>query len=317
MSNGKRSPSPYVEETDTDQHVTSGFTWTAEQEASLRWKIDLRVFPILIILFILNFIDRNNFANARLKGLEADLHLSDVEYQTCISILLIGYVLCQVPSNMVLNILRRPSWYLTTCTAIWGVISASTGAVQNASGAIVCRFFLGCVEASLFPGSVYFLSRWYTRREMQVRVTVLNLGNLLAQAFGGLIAAGVLDGMEGAGGLRAWRWLFILEGVLTIVIAAIAAFILPDYPSTTLWLSSEEKLIAQHRIYMDLGSAGDDEQNSTMADALQGLKEAVIDPKVWLLGWAYFCTIMGLCVSPSFSYVFYCCSAPSSWNVIV
>lgn len=75
----------------------------------------------------------------------------------------------------------------------------------------MCRFFVGCVEAAFVPGVLYYLSRWYTRKEMQLRVTILNAGNLAAQAFGGLIAAGILDGMEGKAGIRAWRWLFIIE----------------------------------------------------------------------------------------------------------
>ncbi|KAJ5642855.1 uncharacterized protein N7484_005362 [Penicillium longicatenatum] len=278
----------------------TGISWTAEDELSLRWKIDLRVFPVLIVLFILNFMDRNNFANARLKGLQNDLKMSDVEYQTCISILLVGYVICQVPSNMILNILSRPSRYLCACAATWGVISAATGSVQNPTGAIMCRFFLGCVEASLFPGSIYFLSRWYTRREMQLRVTLLNVGNLLAQAFGGLIAAGILGTMDGTAGIRAWRWLFILEGVITITCAAVAAFILPDYPSTTSWLSAREKLICQNRLDCDLGGPDTTNDDPTITTALHGLKQAVTDPKVWLLGHAYHCTIM----ASSFSYFF-------------
>lgn len=107
--------------------------------------------------------DRNNFANARLKGLEDDLGLTDVQYQTCLSILLVGYVAMQVPSNMFLAVISRPSWYLCGCVAVWGMISAATGAVNNATQAILCRFFLGCVEASSFPGSLYFLSRWVHR----------------------------------------------------------------------------------------------------------------------------------------------------------
>ena len=87
-------------------------SWDAAEEKKLVRKMDIRIFPIMIILFILNFIDRNNFANARLKGLEEDLKLSDVEYQTCISILLVGYVAMQIPSNMILNKLTKPSWYV-------------------------------------------------------------------------------------------------------------------------------------------------------------------------------------------------------------
>ncbi|KAL4910734.1 hypothetical protein BDW74DRAFT_164556 [Aspergillus multicolor] len=277
----------------------NSFTWTADDERALRWKIDLRVFPVLIVLFILNFIDRNNFANARLKGLEEDLHLTDVQYQTCISILLVGYIAFQIPSNMLINTLSRPSWYLCAAAALWGAISAATAGVHNATGAILCRFFLGCAESALFPGSIYFLSRWYTRREMQLRVTLLNVGNLVAQAFGGLIAAGILGRMEGTAGIRAWRWPFILEGVITVACAIIAGFILPDYPSTTSWLSAKEKQIAQLRLDLDVGTDTSPEK-PTLSDALTGLKQAVVDPKVWLLGISYHCTIMGLC----FSYFF-------------
>ncbi|KAJ4999120.1 hypothetical protein K4K48_004533 [Colletotrichum sp. SAR 10_66] len=218
--------------------------WDPATEKALVRKIDLRIFPVMIVLFILNFIDRNNFANARLSGLEKDLKLTDVQYQTCISVLLSGYVAMQIPSNMILNKLKRPSWYLCGCVAVWGVISAATGAVRGFSSAVVCRFLLGCVEASFFPGSLLFLSRWYNRREMQLRVTILNSGNLAAQGFGGLIAAGILADMEGAAGIRAWRWLFIVEGAVTVALAGVALFILPDYPKTTMGFASGFVILA-------------------------------------------------------------------------
>lgn len=270
--------------------------WDPAVEKALVRKIDLRIFPVMIVLFILNFIDRNNFANARLRGLEEDLGLTDVQYQTCISILLVGYVAMQVPSNMILNKLKRPSWYLCACVAVWGIISTATGAIQNFTGAVLCRFFLGCVEASFFPGSLLFLSRWYTRSEMQLRVTILNVGNLAAQAFGGLIAAGILQGMEDAGGIRAWRWLFIVEGAATIALAVVAVFILPDYPMTTRWLTDEQKMVAENRLAIDNGLAGGSAEDEDVT-AFQGLILACKDMKVWLLGLTYHATIMGLSVS--------------------
>lgn len=302
-------PNPEVEVT---THIDPTVGWTMKEEKDLVRKLDIRIFPIIIVLFILNFIDRNNFANARLKGLEADLKLSDVQYQTCISILLVGYVSMQIPSNMFLNSIKSPRTYLCCCVATWGVISACTAAAHNAAGAIMCRFFLGCVEAAFFPGCLLFLSRWYTRREMQLRVALINAGNLAAQAFGGLIAAGILADMEGVGGIRAWRWLFIvssdsraelnaltafkIEGVITVVNAGIAYPILPDYPSSTRWLSSHQQEIATTRLAIDSGVLEQDEQVS----AMQGFKLAITDPKVWFLAATYFLTIMGL----SFSFFF-------------
>lgn len=96
--------------------------WSEKEERTLVRKIDFRIFPVLVLLLILNFVDRNNFANARLKGLERDLGLSDIQYQTCLSILLVGYVSMQVPSNMILNYISRPSLYLLICVSIWGMV---------------------------------------------------------------------------------------------------------------------------------------------------------------------------------------------------
>jgi MFS family permease len=277
-----------------------GGDWTAAAEKALVRKIDLRIFPAMLVLFVLNFIDRNNFANARLQGLEQDLGLTDVQYDTCISILLAGYVSLQIPSNMILNSVRLPALYLCSCVAVWGIIAASMGATRNAAGAIASRFFLGCVEAAFFPGSLYLLSRWYTRREMQLRVTLLNAGNLAAQAFGGLIAAGILGNLNGGDGIPGWRWLFIIEGVLTVFFAAIAYFILPNFPDSTTWLSAEERHIAIGRLALDAAVANADYEGQSHVSTLQGFVMAVKDPKVWLLGFTYFLTIFGLSFSVFF-----------------
>lgn len=128
---------------------------------------------------------------------------------------------------------------------------------------------------------------------MQLRVTILNLGNLAAQAFGGLIAAGILANMEDKVGIRAWRWLFIIEGALTVALGIGAVFILPDYPHTTAWITERERFIAERRLTLDIGESDETEDKS----AFQGLKLALVDPKVWLLGLTYHATIMGLSVS--------------------
>lgn len=271
-------------------------TWDPAAERALVRKLDFRIFPTMIVLFVLNFVDRNNFANARLAGLQKDLGLSDTEYATCLSILIVGYVSFQIPSNMVLNSLTRPRLYLCSCVAVWGCISAATGAARDAGGAIACRFCLGCVEAAFFPGSLYLLSRWYTRKEMQLRVAILNGGNLAAQAFGGLIAAGVLGNMNEVLAIASWRWLFIIEGSATVFFAIITYFVLPDYPGRTPWLSHEENAIALQRLALDIGLTGNGTEEEKVTSA-QGLLLAVKDLKVWLLGLTYFVTIMGLSVS--------------------
>lgn len=99
---------------------------------------------------------------------------------------------------------------------IWGAISGATGAVQNYSGLLVCRFFLGFIEASYFPGCLFYLSSWYTRKELSLRTAILYSGSLISGAVSGLVSAGITDGLDGKAGLSAWRWLFILEGSITV-----------------------------------------------------------------------------------------------------
>jgi sugar phosphate permease len=116
--------------------------------------------------------------------------------------------------------------------------------------------------------------------EMQLRLTGMNAVNILANAFGGLIAAGVFKGMEDVQGIRAWRWLFIIEGCITIFFGFCALFFLPDRPSNTIWLSETERFIAQKHLVDDIGVADvNDEEESLFA----GLIAAVTDIKVWLL----------------------------------
>lgn len=119
---------------------------------------------------------------------------------------------------MILNKLGKPSLYLPGCMIVWGTISGATAAAKSFSGILAARFVLGFVEAAYFPGCLYFLSCWYTRKELALRTGILYSGSLLSGAFGGLIAAGILKGMDGVAGLSAWRWLFIIESILTVSI---------------------------------------------------------------------------------------------------
>ncbi|KAK2603668.1 hypothetical protein QQS21_004141 [Conoideocrella luteorostrata] len=245
-------------------------------EKALLRKIDIRILPMIIIMYILNYIDR--FA-----GLEDDLQLDadGTQFSTAVSILFVGYLLMQVPSNLLLNKTGKPGKYLPACMAVWGVISAATAGCHSFGGLIAARFFLGFVEAAYFPGCLYYLSCWYTRKELGVRTTYLYAGSLISGAFSGLIAAGITGNMDGTRGLRAWRWLFIIEGAITVVIAIFAFFILPDFPRTTKWLGEEEMALATWRLEEDIGQ--DDWVSSEEQTLWLGFKLALEDVKTWVL----------------------------------
>ncbi|KAI9641853.1 hypothetical protein NHQ30_009720 [Ciborinia camelliae] len=250
-------------------------------EFKLKRKIDLRLFPVVILMYIMNYLDRNNIAAARLAGMEEDLKLVGDQYQTCVSILFVGYLLMQIPSNLFLNKLGKPAVYLPTAMIIWGMISAATGGTKDYVGLLLCRFFLGFVEAAYFPGCLYYLSCWYTRKELGLRTAFLYSGSLISGAFSGLIAAGITGGMNGVRGLLAWRWLFIIEGSITVVIAMAGYFIIPNFPRTTAWLTEQERELAVWRLEEDVGM--DDWVDSHQQTFMHGLKLAFADIKTYVL----------------------------------
>ena len=255
-------------------------------EKALVRKIDFRLLPMIILMYMMNYLDRNNIAAARLAGLQdpaskGGLDLTSTQYLTALSILFVGYILMQIPSNLFLNKIGKPAPYLPTVMIVWGIISAATAGAHSYGGLIATRFFLGFVEAAYFPGCLFLLSSWYTRSELGFRTALLYSGLLLSGAFSGLISAGITNGLDGAKGLRAWRWLFIIEGVITIFIAFLAYFALPNFPRTTSWLTENERQLAIWRLDEDIGE--DDWVDSKHQTFFHGMKLAFQDIKMWIL----------------------------------
>ncbi|XXH04002.1 hypothetical protein Hte_010411 [Hypoxylon texense] len=249
-----------------------------ELETRLRRKIDRRLLPMIILMYIMNYIDRNNIAAAKLAGLPEDLHLDPnaSEFQTAVSILFVGYLLMQIPSNLFLNKIGKPALYLPGCMMVWGVISAATAAVTNFGGLIAVRFFLGFVEAAYF-----YVVIFHTRKELGFRTAALYSGALISGAFSGLMSAGITQNMDGVRGLAAWQWLFVIEGVITVGISFVAVFILPNFPRTTSWLTEEEKALAIWRLEEDIGE--DDWIDSEHQSLWEGARLAFADLKTWVL----------------------------------
>lgn len=264
-----------------------------KMERRLLLKLDARMF-ILVIIYILNYIDRNNAAAARLRGFSQDLHLEGQQFATLLSILYVGYIIMQIPSNMILNLMGKPSLHLPICMIIWGVISILTGITKNFVGALLTRFFLGFMEAAFFPGALFLISKWYKRSELGARTAILYGGNIISNAFGALIASGILDSMQGKLGRAAWRWLFYIEGSLTVFFAICAIFILPDFPTTTRgrWLSDQERRLALRRMEEDAGVG--DEHETEVGHHGAGLWLAITDWKVWWMAFAMLSQVVAL-----------------------
>ncbi|KAJ5788761.1 Major facilitator superfamily domain general substrate transporter [Penicillium paradoxum] len=256
-------------------------------EKKLRKRIDALIMPLSILVYLMNYIDRNNYAAAKLQGLEEDLNLDDTKYQTGLSILFVGYILMQVPSNMLLNYMGRPSLYIGFFVCAWGLVSALTSQVTSYGAIVACRFLLGLVEAPFFCAILFYLSKWYTRKELAFRMSIFYSGSLLSGAFGNLIAAGILNGLKGKRGISAWQWLYIIEGSITCAIGLGICFILPDFPETWRLLSPEMRKVAQRRLAIEAGEADIDEEGSK--SQFKGFKLAMTDIKTYAFALAYMC----------------------------
>ncbi|KAJ7141442.1 retrograde regulation protein 2 [Mycena epipterygia] len=241
-------------------------------------KMDLLIMPALILMYVLNYLDRQNIAAAKLAAITTDLGLSAVQYQSCISLLFVGYILMQVPSNILVGKISRPATYICAAMAVWGVVSAATGAVQSFVGLLLCRFFLGFVEAVFFPGALYYLSMFYNRKQYTFRVALLYSGSQLGNAFGGLFAVAILKA-DGQHGIEGWRWLFIVEGVATVGIALLLMFVLPNSVATVTGLSQPERDWLAWNFESDQGQR----DNKDELTGLQAFKMAAVDPKTYLL----------------------------------
>ncbi|KAI0832269.1 MFS general substrate transporter [Hypoxylon sp. FL0890] len=262
----------------------------ARVEKSLKRKLDARC-SLFVLIYILNYLDRNNIAAARLKGLQTDLNLDDTQYSTCLSILYVGYILMQVPSNMFINRIQRPSLYISCAMLLWGLISTLTGNTKDFTSMVLVRFFLGFVEAAFLPGALLIQSKWYTRKELTTRNAILFCGNIISNAFSALVGAGVLSNMQGVLGHAAWRWLFWIEGGITMAVAISAGFILPDLPHNSRGFTAEELEVAQLRMIEDVGEADVDGANQGMFD---GLIMAVKDIKIYLMMLTFTAYVVGL-----------------------
>lgn len=160
--------------------------------------------------------------------------------------------------------------------ALWAIASTLTAISRNFTDLLVTRFFLGVLEAPFYPGALYMLSMFYTKKELATRYSILFTGNVCGTAFAGLIAIGVFK-MEGIAGLSGWRWLFIIQGSVTFVVAVCSFFVLPNEPLQTRWLTEEQRQLAHSRLRRETVKLQED------AGPWRGLKDAVKDPKVWLL----------------------------------
>ncbi|OIW32769.1 MFS general substrate transporter [Coniochaeta ligniaria NRRL 30616] len=237
----------------------------AEVERKLVWKLDLILIPWLCLLYLVCFLDRTNIGNAKIAHLTTDIKMDTTHYNLTLTIFFISYAVFEALANIMLKRFR-PSVFLPITMIFWGASMVGMGFVTSWSGLMTARFFLGVTEAGLFPGVNYYLSCWYKRDEFAVRARANSLvkaiffsAAALSGSFGGLLAAAIQN-MDGIRGYSGWRWIFIIEGLMTVVIAVASFWMVHDFPDDAKFLSDDDRARVIRRLKMDKQSSAEHEE---------------------------------------------------------
>ncbi|OAP56666.1 hypothetical protein AYL99_08778 [Fonsecaea erecta] len=273
------------------------------------WKIDLHLLPMLGALYTIAVVDRSNISVARISGLDEDVGL-DAGNNASIALLVffIGYIIFELPSNMLIHRVGAANW-LAGIALAWGLVSLGIGFLQNWIGLAICRAILGVLEAGFFPGSprpnrdhglaradlrvlynrcVYLVSSWYRRYEVQKRLAGFWLTATTLTAFANILAYGLIQ-IAHHTTYKGWRWIFIIEGAFTCVLAILSWFVIVEFPDSdrNKFLSPEEKAFVQARLAEDRGV--EEREKVTW----QVIYRTTIDWQVWAYSLMYMAGAVG------------------------
>ncbi|EMC94296.1 hypothetical protein BAUCODRAFT_228574 [Baudoinia panamericana UAMH 10762] len=225
------------------------FEISEKAERALLWKFDLRILPLLACMYLFNALDKSNLGNAKTAGLEKDLGMAGTnKYNILLSIFFIPYVLT-APFLGILGKMYGPSRVLPCMMFTFGTMTLLTVAAYNFSGLLALRWFLGMAESAFFPLVIYYQTQFYRRGELARRLAIFYAASNIAYAFGGLLAFGVFHIKRGV--LPSWKYLFVIEGSLSMAMAVVAFIFLPRSAASAWFLSPEEKKLAFYRIQID------------------------------------------------------------------
>ncbi|KAG6887532.1 hypothetical protein C0995_014570 [Termitomyces sp. Mi166 len=228
--------------------------YSPELEKSTLRKVDFRILPLLGLIYSVAVVDRVNTGVARVAGMEKDLRL-DIgnRYSVVACIYFIPYILLQLPSNIVLRKLGARIW-IGICVICWGAAQLGMGFVPTWGYLTLCRALLGVFEAGLLPALVFVISTWYKRHEVQTRMATFYLCSIFIGGFSPIFGY-ALNLIAPRGGLHGWQWIFVIEGIITIVIGLITYIFFPEFPDNNRFLSSEQTKLVLARVQEDRGDA--------------------------------------------------------------
>jgi MFS transporter, ACS family, phthalate transporter len=247
-------------------------------ESRLYRKVILRIIPFIFICYVLNYIDRVNVSFAKLQ-FQSDLNLTDASYGLGVGLFYVGYILFEVPSNLLLQKIGARKT-ITRIMCLWGLISAAMAFVTRPEEFYLARILLGAAEAGFFPGIVLYLTFWFPNRIRGRVMSFFVLAIAVSGMVGGPISGLIMQNLGGFLGFKSWQWLFLIEGMLPLIMGVAAFFVLDDRPRDARWLSVGEKdLLAAHLAV---------ERRTVSHSGFQAFLSAFRKPMLWIATFGYF-----------------------------
>jgi ACS family tartrate transporter-like MFS transporter len=272
-------PTPVPNQADTEAERAR----TGDHTSATLARVSRRLLPFLLLLYILNFLDRVNVGFAALE-MNRDLGFGPEVYGFGAGVFFIGYCLFEVPSNLVLYRTGARLW-IARIMVTWGLAASAMMLVHTAQSFYALRFLLGVAEAGFFPGIIFYLTYWYPAPERARAYAWFLAAIPVCGVIGGPVS-GALLGLDGRLGLQGWQWLFLLEGIPSVVVGLAVLRLLPDRPRDARWLRPEERAWLEQRLEAD--------RDHGAASHAASLRRALADPAVWWLSLSYFLLIIPL-----------------------
>jgi D-galactonate transporter len=263
-------------------------------------KVSWRIMPLLLICYMVAYLDRINIGYAQLQ-MKQTLPFSDAAYGLGAGIFFVGYFLFEVPSNLMLEKIgaRKTILRIMFC---WGVVAAAMMFVETTTQFYIARFLLGVFEAGFFPGIVLYLTYWYPSARRGQMIAIFMTATTVVAVIAGPLCGGIMKYLEGANGWHGWQWLFLVQGVPASVLGIVAFFYLQDKPEQAHWLSEDQKRALRHDLENDVPLVA----NAGHASFWHMLR----DPKVYMLSLVYF-----FLLGATYTMVFWAPTLIKSWGI--
>ena len=239
-----------------------------------------RVIPLLMVCYLVAYLDRVNVGFAKLQMLD-DLKFSEAVYGLGAGVFFVGYLMFEIPSNIALHKFGARRW-IARIMMTWGLLSAAMMFVETPISFYVLRFLIGIAEAGFFPGIIFYLTTWFPSHRRGVMISLFIAALPISSMLGSLISGLIMQTLDGVAGYAGWQWLFVIEGLPAVALGAAVFFLLRDRIADARWLSAEEKRGMQAAL-----------DRETRAKSHHSVRDGLLNPKIWLLGAVYFCLVLG------------------------